>query len=115
MEFSVSSKPTRTMADVGSSLHFWNTDSYSAHYTVHCVYIVLYGIPSGLNIAITIWVYLYSVTVWLVVVVHSLLRVIIIAKLLLRLYPREESSSMAHLVQGLGKIIVRVQCKVHQQ
>ena len=36
-------------------------------------------------------------------------------KLLLHQYPQKEPSSMAHLVQGLGKLIVQVQCKVHQQ
>jgi len=30
-------------------------------------------------------------------------------------YPRIESSSLAYLVQWLSKLIVRVQCKVHQQ
>ena len=41
--------------------------------------------------------------------------VIIIIKPLLRQCPRNESSSVAHLVQRLRKLIVQAQCKVHQQ
>ena len=36
---------------------------------------------------------------------------IIITKLLLHQYPRKQSSSLAHLVQGLGEILVQVQSK----
>ncbi|KAK2161512.1 hypothetical protein LSH36_115g05062 [Paralvinella palmiformis] len=32
-----------------------------------------------------------------------------------RQYPQKESSSVAHLLQGLGNLIVEVQCKIHQQ
>ena len=41
--------------------------------------------------------------------------IIIITKLLLHQYPRKEPRLVAHLVEGLGKLIVRVRCKVHQQ
>jgi len=36
-------------------------------------------------------------------------------KLLSLQYPRRELSSVAHLVQGLSNLIVKVQCKNHQQ
>jgi len=45
----------------------------------------------------------------------SIIIIIIITKLLWRQYPRKESSSVGHLLQGLGKLIVQIQCKVHQQ
>ena len=45
----------------------------------------------------------------------KLIIIIIITKLLLRQYLRKESGSVGHQIQGLGKLIVRVQCKVHQQ
>jgi len=35
-------------------------------------------------------------------------------KRLWRQYPQKESSSVAHLVQVLGNLIVKVQCKIHQ-
>jgi len=38
-----------------------------------------------------------------------------INKLLWRQYHAKESSSVAHLVEGMDKLTVRVQCKVHQQ
>ena len=46
---------------------------------------------------------------------YVIIIIIIITKLLLNQYPRKESCSVAQLVQGLGKLIVWVQCKVHQQ
>ena len=41
--------------------------------------------------------------------------IIIITKLLLRQYSRKLSSSVAHLVHGLDKLKVQIQCKIHQQ
>ena len=47
-------------------------------------------------------------------VIHTIL-IIIITKHLLRQYPRNESNSVVPLIQGLGRLIVWVQCKVDQQ
>ena len=51
----------------------------------------------------------------IIIIIIIISIIIIITKLLLRQYPRKESSSVAHPVQGLGKLTVKVQCKVHQQ
>jgi len=40
---------------------------------------------------------------------------IIITKLLLHQYPQKELSPVAHLEEGLRKLVAQVQCKVHQQ